>query len=132
MHIDLDYNASTPIAPEVRNSPVRTCSVDPAGPDCPRRFPQRLNVPSHPSVRRLALMVIAVCAAASPGGAAEPPTGDPKASPGPAVHDPAHAPIDCPLRRQGIDPTKLRPFEAVEKYIASRASGYKSHNINWL
>lgn len=63
-------------------------------------------------------MVIAVCAAASPGGAAEPPTGDPKASPGPAVHDPAHAPIDCPLRRQGIDPTKLRPFEAVEKYIA--------------
>jgi ubiquinone/menaquinone biosynthesis C-methylase UbiE len=27
-------------------------------------------------------------------------------------------PIDCPLRKQGIDPTHLRPFEDVEKYIA--------------
>ena len=26
-------------------------------------------------------------------------------------------PIDCPLRRAGIDPTKLKPFEEVEKYI---------------
>jgi SAM-dependent methyltransferase len=35
-----------------------------------------------------------------------------------AVHDPAHPPIDCPLRNQGIDPAHLRPFEDVEKYIA--------------
>jgi FkbM family methyltransferase len=27
-------------------------------------------------------------------------------------------PIECPLRRAGIDPTKLKPFEEVEKYIA--------------
>jgi ubiquinone/menaquinone biosynthesis C-methylase UbiE len=27
-------------------------------------------------------------------------------------------PIDCPLRKAGIDPTKLKPFEQVEKYIA--------------
>lgn len=26
-------------------------------------------------------------------------------------------PIECPLRRAGIDPTKLKPFEEVEKYI---------------
>ena len=43
----------------------------------------------------------------------------PKASgAAPAVHDPAHPPIDCPLRKQGIDPNHLRPFEDVEKYIA--------------
>jgi len=35
-----------------------------------------------------------------------------------AVHDPAHPPIDCPLRKQGIDPGSLRPFEDVERYIA--------------
>ena len=34
------------------------------------------------------------------------------------AHDPAHPPIDCPLRKQGIDPTHLKPFEEVEKYIA--------------
>jgi SAM-dependent methyltransferase len=34
------------------------------------------------------------------------------------AHDPAHPPIDCPLRKQGIDPSHLRPFEDVEKYIA--------------
>jgi SAM-dependent methyltransferase len=33
-------------------------------------------------------------------------------------HDPSHPPIDCPLRKQGIDPTHMRPFEDVEKYIA--------------
>lgn len=27
-------------------------------------------------------------------------------------------PIECPLRKAGIDPTKLKPFEQVEKYIA--------------
>lgn len=34
------------------------------------------------------------------------------------VHDPANPPIDCPLRKQGIDPAHLRPFEDVERYIA--------------
>jgi 2-polyprenyl-3-methyl-5-hydroxy-6-metoxy-1,4-benzoquinol methylase len=33
-------------------------------------------------------------------------------------HDPAHPPIDCPLRKQGLDPTHLRPFEDTAKYIA--------------
>jgi 2-polyprenyl-3-methyl-5-hydroxy-6-metoxy-1,4-benzoquinol methylase len=37
---------------------------------------------------------------------------------GSPVHDPAHPPIDCPLRKAGIDPNHLRPFEDVEKYIA--------------
>jgi ubiquinone/menaquinone biosynthesis C-methylase UbiE len=35
-----------------------------------------------------------------------------------ASHGPAHPPIDCPLRAQGTDPTHLKPFENVEKYIA--------------
>lgn len=35
------------------------------------------------------------------------------------AHDPTHPPIDCPLRKQGIDPTRsMRPFEDVGKYIA--------------
>jgi 2-polyprenyl-3-methyl-5-hydroxy-6-metoxy-1,4-benzoquinol methylase len=34
------------------------------------------------------------------------------------AHDPTHPPIDCPLRKQGIDPTHMRPFEDVGKYIA--------------
>jgi SAM-dependent methyltransferase len=32
--------------------------------------------------------------------------------------EPAAPPVDCPLRKQGIDPEHLRPFEEVEKYIA--------------
>ena len=35
-----------------------------------------------------------------------------------ATHDPANPPIDCPLRKQGINPAQLHPFEDVEKYIA--------------
>jgi ubiquinone/menaquinone biosynthesis C-methylase UbiE len=35
-----------------------------------------------------------------------------------AAHDPAHPPIDCPLRKQGLDPAQLRPFEDTAKYIA--------------
>ena len=32
--------------------------------------------------------------------------------------EPQHVPpIDCPLRKAGIDPGKLKPFEEVEKYI---------------
>jgi ubiquinone/menaquinone biosynthesis C-methylase UbiE len=37
---------------------------------------------------------------------------------GAAAHDPAHPPIDCPLRKQGIDPGHMKPFEDTEKYIA--------------
>jgi len=39
---------------------------------------------------------------------------------GPAIaqHDPAHPPIDCPLRAQGVNPDHLRPFAEVEDYIA--------------
>jgi SAM-dependent methyltransferase len=33
-------------------------------------------------------------------------------------HDPAHPPIDCPLRKQGVSPDHLRPFADTEKYIA--------------
>lgn len=33
------------------------------------------------------------------------------------LHDPAHPPIDCPLRKQGIDPGHLRPFGDIAKYI---------------
>lgn len=46
-------------------------------------------------------------------------TAVPRAAVSPAAaHDPAHPPIDCPLRKQGIDPAHLRPFHDVEKYIA--------------
>jgi len=33
-------------------------------------------------------------------------------------HDPSHPPIDCPLRKAGINPHGLKPFEDTEKYIA--------------
>jgi len=51
------------------------------------------------------IATVASCQSASPEAA-------------PATHDPAHPPIDCPLRKAGIDPNHLRPFEDVEKYIA--------------
>ena len=35
-----------------------------------------------------------------------------------ASHDPASPPIDCPLRKQGIDPLHLRPFAEIDDYIA--------------
>ncbi|HMA96567.1 MAG TPA: methyltransferase domain-containing protein, partial [Polyangiaceae bacterium] len=34
-----------------------------------------------------------------------------------AVHDPVHPPIDCPLRKHGIDASHLRPFEETAQYI---------------
>ena len=34
------------------------------------------------------------------------------------AHDPSNPPIDCPLRKQGIDPAHMKPFEDMEKYIA--------------
>ena len=33
------------------------------------------------------------------------------------VHDPTNPPIDCPLRKQGLDPTQMKPFEQMEAYI---------------
>ncbi|MBQ8038021.1 MAG: class I SAM-dependent methyltransferase [Proteobacteria bacterium] len=33
------------------------------------------------------------------------------------VHDPANPPVDCPLRKHGIDPTQMKPFEQIEAYI---------------
>lgn len=35
-----------------------------------------------------------------------------------AVHDPSNPPIDCPLRKHGINPHEMKPFDDVEKYIA--------------
>jgi len=35
-----------------------------------------------------------------------------------AEESPTLPPIECPLRKAGIDRTKLKPFEEVEKYIA--------------
>ena len=32
--------------------------------------------------------------------------------------DPAHPPIDCPLRKQGIDPHGLKPFQDIDNYIS--------------
>ena len=43
--------------------------------------------------------------------------GEQSEAPQPA-HDPTTPPIDCPLRKQGLDPAQLQPFEDVEKYIA--------------
>lgn len=33
-------------------------------------------------------------------------------------HDPAQAPIDCPLREHGVNPSHLKPFAEIDKYIA--------------
>jgi len=33
------------------------------------------------------------------------------------AHDPKHPPIDCPLRKAGINPHELKPFGDVDKYI---------------
>ena len=34
------------------------------------------------------------------------------------VHDPMNPPVDCPLRKAGMDPTQMKPFEQIEAYIA--------------
>jgi ubiquinone/menaquinone biosynthesis C-methylase UbiE len=46
------------------------------------------------------------------------PTGQGTAQGSASAHDSSHPPIDCPLRKAGIDPTHMRPFEDAEKYIA--------------
>ena len=33
------------------------------------------------------------------------------------VHDPSNPPVDCPLRKAGLDPTQMKPFEQMEAYI---------------
>jgi SAM-dependent methyltransferase len=33
------------------------------------------------------------------------------------VHDPANPPIDCPLRKQGINPQDMKPFADTQKYV---------------
>ena len=33
------------------------------------------------------------------------------------IHDPSNPPVDCPLRKQGLDPTQMKPFEQMEAYI---------------
>jgi len=53
------------------------------------------------------MVAFTVCTAGCPGKPDFKPT-----------HDPVHAPIDCPLRAKGIDPSHLRPFDDVAKYIA--------------
>ena len=35
-----------------------------------------------------------------------------------AEHNPSQAPIDCPLRKPGLDPASLRPFKDTVQYIA--------------
>ena len=44
----------------------------------------------------------------------------PAPEPAPSAHHPhpGVAPIDCPLRKAGLDPSHLKPFEDVAKYIA--------------
>lgn len=51
-----------------------------------------------------------------------PETGEAAASSGQlvAAHGPSPPPIDCPLRKQGLDPAHLRPFEDTAKYLVFR------------
>jgi ubiquinone/menaquinone biosynthesis C-methylase UbiE len=78
-------------------------------------------------IRRIPPLVLVVSLLASGCGRTEKPTGERPAAASAAaaappatsvVHDPAHPPIDCPLRKHGIDPAHMRPFDDVEKYIA--------------
>ena len=71
----------------------------------------------------LAVTLVACKGPPTADGAGQPASGatlTPTASNGVAAshHDPANPPIDCPLRKAGIDPNGLKPFEDVEKYIA--------------
>lgn len=59
--------------------------------------------------------------ASSAAGSGPPPTPasqEKTATPTAVAHDPAHPPIDCPLRKQGVDPAHMRPFEDVASYVA--------------
>ncbi|MBW2458623.1 MAG: methyltransferase [Deltaproteobacteria bacterium] len=69
--------------------------------------------PPQPSPEPSVIRPDASPAAASASTAATATAAAPTAS-----HHPDHPPIDCPLRKQGINPHALKPFEDVEKYIA--------------
>lgn len=56
------------------------------------------------------------CQTQPPPATAEP--ASPAKEAPPAAYDPSNPPIDCPLRKHGIDPDQLRPFEDVEQYIS--------------
>ncbi len=61
---------------------------------------------------------MAACTAPAPQSNSQPAEEKEAITPPSAIkHDPAHPPIDCPLRKQGIDPGKLKPFEQMEAYI---------------
>jgi 2-polyprenyl-3-methyl-5-hydroxy-6-metoxy-1,4-benzoquinol methylase len=76
-------------------------------------------------IRRQALIAVGLFVSIASCKRREPPPVVAQPTIAPAVsspvaggHDPAHPPIDCPLRKQGIDPTHLKPFEDAQKYIA--------------
>lgn len=76
-------------------------------------------------MRSLALALLLACIGCKPTTAA-PPAPAPTTAPAPPapvasaapVHDPAHPPIDCPLRKAGIATHDLKPFAETEQYIA--------------
>jgi ubiquinone/menaquinone biosynthesis C-methylase UbiE len=55
-------------------------------------------------------------ASAYPGATRNQPAGDNNAT-SDSRRTPANPPIDCPLRKQGINPHDLKPFADVQKYI---------------
>jgi SAM-dependent methyltransferase len=68
----------------------------------------------------LLLLGSLLCASCQGKKSQPPPPAKPAdpAAPAAAVHDPAHPPIDCPLRKRGVAAGDLRPFAEVEQYIA--------------
>jgi SAM-dependent methyltransferase len=58
-------------------------------------------------MRQPFVLAVAVLAALTAAGSAKA-----------AGHDPANPPIDCPLHKQGLDASSLKPFAETEKYIA--------------
>jgi ubiquinone/menaquinone biosynthesis C-methylase UbiE len=62
-------------------------------------------------------LLAGACCKTPPPPAAPAPRPDAAAASAAMVHDPAHPPIDCPLRKQGIVTEGMKPFEQVEKYI---------------
>ncbi|MFH1807679.1 MAG: class I SAM-dependent methyltransferase [Pseudomonadota bacterium] len=91
---------------------------------------------AQPTTRRLAALLVSAlgltaCPREPAPATSEPPSSQPSAAVAHAgsqpastparagmEHDPSHPPIDCPLHAQGLDPSTMRPFEEVEKYIA--------------
>lgn len=74
------------------------------------------------AVVMLAAGALSSCKREQQQGSPPPPTNEKAARPAaktpPSPHNPATPPIDCPLRKQGIDSSHMRPFEDVERYIA--------------